>query len=171
MLNEVVSYIEQCEPSASLNPLYINRHSPRPPCFPPSSLRTRASFYVCLLPPNRRVPFLSTLYPTDLAIMDLPSSVSLSSLLAAIPPQGSQQPLLPHEEGMIIRAHHGVPNNLYRRHLSCDLRVNAATLITQPLLLFVVQMPSDKADRTINRSSLYLAARSTYSRTVFMIYT
>lgn len=67
--------------------------------------------------------------------------------------------------------HHGVPNNLYRRHLSCDLRVNAATLITQPLLLFVVQMPSDKADRTINRSSLSLAARSTYSRTVFMIYT
>lgn len=139
------------------------------PAQPSSSLfSSLLSAHTCLFlrvpPPSKQArPF--PLHPTDFAIMDLPSSVSLSSLLAAIPPQGSQQPLLPHEEGMIIRAHHGVPNNLYRRHLSCDLRVNAATLITQPLLLFVVQMPSDKADRTINRSSLSLAARSTYSRT------
>lgn len=78
------------------------------PAQPSSSLfSSLLSAHTCLFlrvpsPSKQARPF--PLHPIDLAIMDLPSSVSLSSLLAAIPPQGSQQPLLPHEEGMIIRS-------------------------------------------------------------------
>lgn len=150
MLNEVVSYIEQCEASKPLVRPHLNPlHKPAPSArTPPVLVLLLYTLSTSCLPPKQARPSPPTpsRNPGHYGALSLSSTPSACNTRSFHPAHGSSKPPTydissssSSSRGyMIIRSTRA--NNLYRRHLSCDLLLNGARRhVNNPgLLLFVV---------------------------------